>query len=57
MSHAVGDGDVIALLYSQLEKARAANRADAVTRYKQMIDRLERKEEEEMEARLLRSNN
>jgi hypothetical protein len=51
-----GDGNVIASFYSRLEKARAANRADAVTRYEGMIDWLERKEEEEMEARLLRGN-
>jgi hypothetical protein len=51
-----GDGDVIASLYARLVSARAANRTDAVVRYERMIDRLERKEEEELEARLLNHN-
>ena len=51
-----GDGDLIASLYARLANARAANRMDAVNRYERMIDRLERKEEEEMEARLLKPN-
>ena len=51
-----GDGDVIASLYARLQNARAANRMDAVIRYERMIDRLEMKEEEEMEARLLNTN-
>jgi hypothetical protein len=51
-----GDGDVIASLYARLVSARAANRTDAVVRSERMIDRLERKEEEELEARLLNHN-
>ena len=51
-----GGGDVIASLYARLASARAANRMDAVDRYERMIDRLERKEEEELEARLLNHN-
>jgi hypothetical protein len=47
-----GNGDLIASLYARLANARTANRMDAVNRYERMIDRLERKEEEEMEARL-----
>ena len=47
-----GDGDVIASLYAHLASARAANRMDTVVCYERMIDRLERKEEEELEARL-----
>jgi hypothetical protein len=47
-----GDGDVIASLYARLASARAANRTDTVDRYVEMINRLERKEEEELEARL-----
>ena len=46
------DSDVIASLYARLASARAANRTDAVDRYERMIDHLERKEEEELEARL-----
>ncbi len=52
-----GDGDVIASLYARLVSARAANRTDAVVRYERIIDRLERKEEEELEARLLLNHN
>jgi hypothetical protein len=52
-----GDGDVIASLYARLVSARAANRTDAVVWYERMIDRLERKEEEELEARLLLNHN
>ena len=52
-----GDGDVIASLYARLVSARAANRTDAVDRYERMIDRLERKEEEELESRLLKHSN
>jgi hypothetical protein len=51
-----GDGDVIASLYAHLVSARAANRTDAVVRYERMINRLERKEEEELEARLSNHN-
>ena len=51
-----GDGSFIASLYARLVSARAANRTDAVDRYERMIDRLERKEEEELEARLLNHN-
>jgi hypothetical protein len=51
-----GDGDVIASLYARLVSARVANRTDAVDRYERMIDRLERKEEEELESRLLNHN-
>ena len=51
-----GDSDLIASFYARLANARAANRMDAVNRYERMIDRLERKEEEEMEARLLNPN-
>ena len=51
-----GDGDVIASLYARLVSARAANRTDAVDWYERMIDRLERKEEEELESRLLNHN-
>jgi hypothetical protein len=51
-----GDGDVIASLYARLVSARAANRMGAVDRYKRMIDRLERNEEEELESRLLNHN-
>ena len=51
-----GNGDLIASLYARLANARTANRMDAVNRYERMIDRLERKEEEEMEARLLNPN-
>jgi hypothetical protein len=51
-----GDGEVIASLYARLVSARAANRMGAVDRYKRMIDRLERKEEEELESRLLNHN-
>ena len=51
-----GDGDVIASLYAHLVSARVASRMDAVDRYERMIDRLERKEEEELEARLLKHN-
>jgi hypothetical protein len=51
-----GDGDIIASLYARLVSARAANRMGAVDRYKRMIDRLERKEEEELESRLLNHN-
>jgi hypothetical protein len=42
--------DVIASLYTRLASARAANRMDAVFCYKRMIDRLERKEEDDLEA-------
>ena len=51
-----GDGDLIASLYAHLANARAANRMDAVNWYERMIDRLESKEEEEMEAHLLNPN-
>jgi hypothetical protein len=51
-----GDGDLIASFYARLANARSANRMDAVNRYERMIDRLERKEEEAMEARLLNPN-
>jgi len=51
-----GDGDVIASLYACLVSARAASKTDAVDQYERMIDRLERKEEEELEARLLNHN-
>jgi hypothetical protein len=51
-----GDGDVIASLYTRLVSARAANRTDAVVRYERMIDHLERKEEEELEACLSNHN-
>jgi hypothetical protein len=51
-----GDGDVIASLYARLVSARAASRTDAVDRYERMIDRLERREEEELESRLLKHN-
>ena len=51
-----GDGDVIVSLYARLVSARAASRRDAVDRYERMIDRLERKEEEELEACLLNHN-
>jgi hypothetical protein len=51
-----GDRAVIASLYARLESARVANRMVAVDRYEKMIDRLERKEEEELEARLLNHN-
>ena len=47
-----GNGDLIASLYARLANARTANRMDAVNRYERMIDCLEKKEEEEMEARL-----
>ncbi len=47
-----GDVDVIASLYARLASAKAANRTDAVVCYERMIDRLERKEEEEFKARL-----
>jgi hypothetical protein len=50
------DGDIIASLYAHLVSARAANRMDAVVRYERMIDRLEQKEEEELEARLSNYN-
>jgi hypothetical protein len=51
-----GDSDVIASLYTCLVSARAANRTDAVDQYERMIDRLERKEEEELESHLLSHN-
>jgi hypothetical protein len=51
-----GDGDVIVSLYARLVSARAASRTDAMDRYERMIDRLERKEEEELEACLLNHN-
>ena len=51
-----GDDDVIASLYACLVSARAASRTDAVDRYERMIDRLERKEVEELESRLLNHN-
>jgi hypothetical protein len=51
-----GDSDIIASLYACLVSARAANRTDVVDRYERMIDRLERKEEEELEACLLNHN-
>ena len=51
-----GDGDLIASFYARLANARAANRMDAVNRYERMINRLESKEEEEMEAHLLNPN-
>jgi hypothetical protein len=51
-----GDGDIIASLYARLVSARAASRTDVVDRYERMIDRLERKEEEELEACLLNHN-
>jgi hypothetical protein len=44
--------DVIVSLYTCLASARAANRMDAVFCYKRMIDRLERKEEDDLEAHL-----
>jgi hypothetical protein len=49
-------GDIIASLYSRLVSARVANRMDTVDRYERTIDRLERKEEEELEACLLNHN-
>jgi hypothetical protein len=51
-----GDGDIIVSLYTRLVSARAANRADAVVQYERMINCLEQKEEEELEARLLNHN-
>jgi hypothetical protein len=51
-----GDDDDIASLYAQLVISRAASRTDMVNRYERMIDRLERKEEEELESRLLNLN-
>ncbi len=51
-----GDGNIIASLYTRLVSARAANRTDVVDRYERMIDRLEGKEEEELEACLLNHN-
>jgi hypothetical protein len=51
-----GDSDVIASLYTRLVSARAANRTDAVDQYERMINRLERKEEEELESHLLSHN-
>jgi hypothetical protein len=44
--------DVIASLYAHLASARAANRTDAVFCYERMIDRLKRKEEDDLEAHL-----
>ena len=51
-----GDGDIIVSLYARLVSTWAANRADAVVQYERMIDCLERKEEEELEAHLLNHN-
>jgi hypothetical protein len=51
-----GDSDVVASLYACLLSARAANRTDAVVRYERMINRLEQKEEEELEACLSNHN-
>jgi hypothetical protein len=51
-----GDGDVIASLYARLVSARAASKTDAVDQYERMIDRLEMKEEKELESRLLNHN-
>ena len=51
-----GDGDVIASLYARLVSARVASKTDAVDRYERMIDRIERKEEEELEVRLFNQN-
>jgi hypothetical protein len=51
-----GGGDIIASLYARLASAKAANRPDAVDRYERMIDRLEQREEEELEAGLLNQN-
>ncbi len=42
--------DVISSLYAHLASARGTNRMDAVFRYERMIDRLERKEEDDLEA-------
>ncbi len=44
--------DVIASLYTRLASARAANRTDAVLRYERIIDRLKRKEEDDLAAHL-----
>jgi len=51
-----GDGDIIASLYAHLVSARAANRTDVVDQYERMIDCLEQKEGEELEACLLNHN-
>ena len=51
-----GDGDIIVSLYARLVSTWAANRADAVVQYERMIDCLERKEEEKLEAHLLNHN-
>ena len=45
-----GDSDNIASLHVCLESARAANKTDAVVSYERMIDHLEWKEEDELEA-------
>jgi len=51
-----GDGDIIASLYARLVSARASNRMDTVDQNERMINRLEQKEEEELEAHLLDHN-
>jgi len=44
------DSNGIASLHTCLASARTVNRMDTVARHKRMIDRLKRKEEEELEA-------
>jgi hypothetical protein len=51
-----GEGNAIASLYACLVSATAANRTDPVVQYERMINRLEWKEEEELEARLSNQN-
>ncbi len=48
----LNSANVIASLYTGLASARAANRMDAVFCYERMIDRLKRKEEDDLDAHL-----